>query len=355
MSAKSDYQPENNDAGMKERKASDNAPSVASNADEQYKQQMSKGVVKGEFVRSPTSFRDWIRADGSTKFAPEANRYHLIVSYACPWASRALFLRAFKGLEDVIDVTVVDWLLPSTGWRFTDKVEGCNFPSFAPEMKQLRDLYDQSSDGEFEGRVTVPVLYDTKEKVIVNNESSELIRMLNSEFNAFATKNKAVDFYPSDLAEKIDQVNAWVYPQVNNGVYRCGFARSQQAYDQAVEEHHQGINRLEKLLSKQRYLASNDRITEADVRLFVTLVRMDSVYAIHFKTSCRLQDFPNLLNYTRELYQLPGIASTVNMEHIKHHYYESHTSLNPEAIVARAWDIDFNAPHNRDTQKFDSK
>ena len=298
----------------------------------------------GEFIRHQTSFRKQVRVDGSTEFKPEAGRYHLYVSYACPWAHRTLITRKLKGLENIISFDVVNPLLPRTGWSFEtsfpgstgDRVNG--FPI-------LRDVY-LTSNSQFNGAVTVPVLWDRESSRIVNNESAEIIRMLNSEFQEFAT-NPGIDLYPESKRGQIDELNDWIYPNINNGVYRCGFAKTQQAYSKAFSTLFDSLVRLEKTLARSRFLTGND-LTEADVRLFTTLVRFDSVYVTHFKTNLRrIVDYPNIWGFTRDVYQLPGVAETVNMAHIKSHYFESHTHINPFGIVPDGPLLNFNDPHGR--------
>ncbi len=305
--------------------------------------------VKGEFIRYTSGFRNWITKDGSPGpsgdggFAAEADRYHLYVSYACPWAHRTLIYRVLKGLEDIISISVVHPLMPSESWVFGD------YPgSTVDHVNGAHYLYEnyQRADPNFDGVVTVPTLWDKKLNTLVNNESSEIIRMMNSAFDGI-TGNE-LDLYPESLRAEIDAINGPIYDNVNNGVYRCGFARSQQAYNQAFDALFDTLDDLEERLSKQRYLVG-DQITEADWRLFPTLVRFDPVYVGHFKTNRnRLVDFPNLWAYTRELYQVPGIAETVNMDHIKYHYYASHESINPTRIVPKGPEIDFEKPHGRD-------
>ena len=308
-----------------------------------------KTNTAGEFTRWDSSFRHWVTVDGSPGlsgdggFEAEPGRYHLYVSYACPWAHRTLIYRSLKGLQDVISVSVVHPLMPSESWVFGD------YPGATPDhvhaFDKLHQLY-QHSDPSFDGVVTVPVLYDKHKKMIVNNESSEIIRMLNSAFDQWGRDD--VDFYPVHLRSDINDINKLVYRNVNNGVYRSGFATTQQAYEKAYHDLFTTLDELESRLSKQRYIAG-DQITEADWRLFPTLVRFDPVYHGHFKCNRqRLVDYPNLWGYTRELYQVSGVAETVNMDHIKTHYYGSHKSINPTGIVPQGPDIDFTAVHNRD-------
>jgi putative glutathione S-transferase len=297
---------------------------------------------RGEFVRQNSAFRGWLTADGSSGYRAEPGRYHLYVSYACPWAHRAIILRKLKGLEDAIGMTVVDPVRDQRGWAFTDEVGG---PDPVNGFRFLAEAY-HATDPTFEGRVTVPVLWDRKSGRIVNNESSEIIRMLNSEFDSWAT-HPNVDFYPEALRERIDAVNANVYENVNNGVYRCGFATTQEAYDEAFEKLFAALERLEARLASQRFLLGGTQ-TEADWRLFTTLVRFDPVYYGHFKCNeRRLVDYSNLWAYTRDLYQTPGVAETVNLDHIKRHYYLTHHTINPTGVVPRGPVIDYRAPHDR--------
>ncbi|XP_077991666.1 glutathionyl-hydroquinone reductase YqjG-like [Glandiceps talaboti] len=305
-------------------------------------------MKKGEFVRGPTAFHDYVTADGSSGFKAEKNRYHLYISLACPWAHRTLIVRKLKGLEDVISTTCVDWLLTHGGWNFTDKKPKCTKdPLF--NATYLSEIYFKADPGYW-GGYTVPVLFDKKTNTIVNNESSEIIRMLNTEFNAFCKteKQKKLDLYPEHLREKIDEVNDWIYPYVNNGVYRSGFARSQEAYDDAVTTLFKHLDKVEEILSKSRYLTGNT-LTEADIRLFPTLVRFDTVYVGHFKCNKkRVVDYPNIWGFVRDLYQMVGVAETCDQEHMQKHYQQSHSSINPYGIVAIGPDVDFDAPHDRD-------
>jgi len=301
-------------------------------------------VDDGEFVRRPTTFRSQIRADGTTEFGPGAGRYHLYVSLACPWAHRTLIYRKLKGLEDAISVDMVDPLLPSGGWTFGQSVDGATGDR-VNGFDRLREVYLHASP-DFDGVVTVPVLWDKKTETIVNNESSEIIRMLDEEFQDVAG-NPDTDLRPQRLRDRIDELNDWIYPEINNGVYRCGFARTQQAYSRAVGVLFEALDRAEQLLGQSRYLCG-DRLTEADVRLFTTLVRFDAVYVTHFKCNIRrIVDYPNLWGYTRDIYQCPGVAETVNMEHIKGHYFQSHRHINPLGIVPDGPALDFEAPHGR--------
>lgn len=297
----------------------------------------------GDFQRGESSFRHWVRADGSTAFPAETGRYHLYVSYACPWASRALMMRGLKKLKDAISVTAVDWHMTDEGWHFSTRDGATPDPILG--ARYLREVY-LAADPQATTRVTVPVLWDKQQKVIVNNESSEVIRMLNSEFDAFGDASR--DFYPPDLRGEIDQVNARVYDTVNNGVYKCGFATAQAAYEKAFDALFESLDWLEDRLASQRYLVGN-RFTEADIRLFATLIRFDGVYVGHFKCNRqRIADYPNLLGYTREIYQMPEVRETVDFLHIKNHYYRSHESINPHGIVPKGPALNFDAPHGRE-------
>lgn len=296
----------------------------------------------GKFKRQDSAFRDWLSADPDAQFPAEAGRYHLYVSYACPWAHRALIMRALKGLEDMISVSVVHWHMGENGWEFSRK------DGLVDDLGDRDFLYQVYTDAksDYTGRVTVPVLWDKKTKTIVNNESAEIIRMLNTAFDDLGAKPG--DYYPDDLQGEIDQVNERVYHEVNNGVYKAGFATTQSAYEEAATTLFKALDWLEERLSTQRYLAG-DRLTEADLRLFTTLVRFDPVYHGHFKCNIRkLNEYPNLWAYTRDLYQQPGIKQTVFMDHIKGHYYESHPTINPSGVVPIGPVMDLDAPHGRD-------
>lgn len=304
----------------------------------------------GAFKRSETAYRNWITPDGSAGpsgtggFPAESGRYHLYVSLACPWAHRTLIFRALKGLEDHISVSVVHPDMLSEGWTFDADYDGATGDRLY-DLPFLRDIY-LKADPKASGRVTVPVLWDKVEKTIVSNESAEIIRMLNSAFDGITGNTD--DYWPEDLREAIEPVNSRIYDTLNNGVYKCGFATTQEAYDEAVAPLFDTLDWLEERLSKQRYLMG-ERITEADWRLFTTLVRFDPVYHGHFKCNRRrLVDYPNLWAHTRELYQWPGVAQTVNFDHIRRHYYYSQNSVNPHRIVPVGPDIDFDAPHARD-------
>jgi putative glutathione S-transferase len=291
----------------------------------------------GRFVRAQSAFRDSVTADGSSDFPAEAGRYHLYVSWACPWAHRTMIVRALLGLEDVISLSAVEALMGDDGWTFAapDPLTGAT---------RLHEIYGRARAG-YTGKVTVPVLWDKVRGTIVNNESSEIIRMLPRAFASLA--RTPGDFYPEDLRAEIDAINARVYETVNNGVYRAGFATSQGAYEEAVRALFDSLDWLEARLATRRYLAG-DRITEADWRLFTTLVRFDAVYHGHFKCNLRhVYEYPRLWAYLRELYQRPGIAATVRLDEIKQHYYASHRSINPSGIVPLGPVLDFMAPHGR--------
>jgi glutathionyl-hydroquinone reductase len=302
----------------------------------------------GHFIRRPTNFHNYVTADGSPEptgkggFPAEAGRYHLYVSLACPWAHRTLILRKLKKLDDVISVSVTKALLGSRGWEFGSEPGAT--PDSVNGKATLAEIY-VIADPHYSGRVSVPVLWDKKQKTIVNNESAEIIRMLNSAFDAFT--DVRTDYYPPHLREEIDGINALIYETVNNGVYASGFATSQAAYEEAARKVFATLDQLEARLSRQRYLVGR-QITEADWRLFTTLVRFDAVYYSHFKCNLRrIIDYPNLWNYLRELYQVPGVAETVNLDHIKRHYYGSHRNVNPTGIVPIGPLIDFKLPHDR--------
>lgn len=305
---------------------------------------------KGEFIRSESQFRHWVTANGeagpsgTAGFKAEPDRYHLYVSLACPWAHRTLIVRALKGLESLISVDTVEPLMLEHGWSFGsndnkavgDHVNGHQY---------LYQLYLQA-DANYSGRVTVPVLWDKKTDTIVSNESSEIIRMFNQAFDHLGAK--AGHFYPSALQTEIDEINAFVYDNVNNGVYRAGFATSQPAYDKAVTALFSALDKLEARLSQQRFLVGG-QLTEADIRLFTTLVRFDPVYVTHFKCDLRrLSDYPALSDYLRDIYQHPGIADTVDMQHIREHYYCSHKTINPSGVISVGPEFDLRRPHHRE-------
>lgn len=303
----------------------------------------------GRFKRQDSRFRNWVTPDGSPGpsgeggFQAEPGRYHLYVSLACPWAHRTLIFRKLKGLEAVIDVSVVHWHMAENGWEFRegpgatgDRLNGARY---------LHQVYTRA-EPNYSGRVTVPVLWDKQRQTIVNNESAEIIRMLNGAFDEWG--DAALDFYPADLRPAIDEINAEVYEHVNNGVYKAGFATSQEAYEEAFAALFGTLDKLDARLSGQRYLAG-PRLTEADWRLFTTLLRFDPVYVGHFKCNRqRLADYAHLWAYTRDLYQVPGVAETVDLHHIKQHYYGSHKSINPTGVVPSGPAIDFAEPHGRE-------
>lgn len=296
----------------------------------------------GRFVRSMTSFRDWVTADGSSGFPAEAGRYHLYIAWACPWAHRTAIMRKLKGLEDVIGLSAVGSFMGEDGWAFYD--EPGVIPDSVNGARYLREVYVRADPG-YTGRVTTPVLWDKETGTIVNNESREIVRMLDIEFGAFATSD--ADFLPEGLRDDIDETIGAIYEPVNNGVYRSGFATSQGAYEEAVTDVFEALDHWEEALSRGRYLCG-DRITEADWCMFPTLMRFDSVYYSHFKCNLRrIVDYPNLWGYLRDLYQQPGVAETVNMDHIKKHYYGSHESINPTRIVPKGPILDFTEPHDR--------
>lgn len=308
------------------------------------------GDASGRFVRSTTSFRNWITPDGapgpsgSGGFAAEAGRYHLYVSYACPWAHRTLILRRLKGLDDLISVAVVHPDMMEDGWSFRTDFPGATGDTLYGKPF-LRDIYVKA-DPKVSGSVTVPVLWDRKRETIVSNESSEIIRMFNSAFDGLT--GNTLDFWPDSMRDEIEEVNTRIYNTLNNGVYRAGFARSQSAYDEAVTELFDTLDWLEDRLSHRRYLMG-DRITEADWRLAVTLFRFDSVYHTHFKCNRNfIREMPALWGYTRELYQWPGVAETVNLDHIVRHYHYSHESVNPFRIIPINPRLDWGEPHGRD-------
>ena len=307
----------------------------------------------GKFQRSETAFRNWITADGSAGpsgeggFKAEPGRYHLYVSYACPWAHRALVFRALKGLEELIPVSVVHPDMLSDGWTFKTDFPGATGDRLY-DLPFLRDIYTKAQP-DISGRVTVPVLWDKDRETIVSNESAEIIRMLNEAFDGLTGNSD--DYWPEALREAIEPVNARIYDTVNNGVYKAGFATSQEAYDDAVGPLFESLDWIEERLSKGRYLMG-DRITEADWRLFTTLIRFDQVYNVHFKCNkARIVDYPNLWAYTRELYQWPGVADTVHFDHFKRHYYYSHDMINPNRIIPVGPDLDLMAPHGREALK----
>lgn len=302
----------------------------------------------GKFERSESQFRNWITADGSAGpsgaagFKAQAGRYHLYVSLACPWAHRTLIFRKLKGLESMISVSVVNPLMGEQGWTFAEGPGVVADPLL--QAKYMHQLYT-AADPNYSGRVTIPVLWDKQHNVMVNNESSEIIRMFNSAFDEIGAKPG--DYYPEALRAEIDRINAHVYDSINNGVYKAGFATSQKAYELAVFPLFAALDELEHRFSKQRYLVG-EQITEADWRLFTTLIRFDAVYHGHFKCNLKqIEDYPHVAGYMRELYQWPGVAETVNMAHIKEHYYRSHPTINPSGVVPAGPVLDLTRPHGR--------
>jgi len=299
--------------------------------------------VDGAFERQEDAFRDWVSTDGSTPYAVEPGRYHLYVCLACPWASRTLIVRNLKGLEQAIGVTMIDPIRDERGWAFrdgpgytTDPINGFSF---------LSEAYAVSQPG-FQGRVTVPVLWDKRSHRIVNNSEDDICRMFNDTFASLGSGK--VDLFPQDIKEEQAKLSAFIYDKVNNGVYQAGFATSQKSYEMAARELFAALDDLESRLGKQRYLLGN-RIVEADWRLFCTLVRFDAVYHGHFKCNVhRILDYPNLQGYLLDLYQQPGLAGTVNFDHIKRHYYFTHDDINPTRIVPIGPAMDLTKPHGRD-------
>jgi len=312
---------------------------------------LDKEQKEGEFDRMESSFRHWVTADGSAGpsgdagFKAEAGRYHLYVSDACPWAHRTVVFRTLKKLESIISISFVEAEMLDDGWTFSSDGK------YKDDLFSFRYVYElyQKADSQFTGQITVPILWDKKQNTIVNNESSEIIRMLNTAFNEIT--GDTADYYPEQLREEIDRVNQPIYDNINNGVYRCGFATTQAAYERAFDRLFNELDNVENVLSKQRYLAGA-QLTEADWRLFTTLVRFDAVYVGHFKCNLRrIKDYENISNYMRELYQTPGIADTLDIDYCKRHYYVSHTSINPTQIIPKGPALDFMQPHNRD-EKF---
>ena len=307
----------------------------------------------GEYVRKDSQFRNWITADGQAGlsgeggFEAESNRYHLYVSYACPWAHRTLIFRKLKKLENLISFSVVHPFMDNQGWDFKDDYPSATGDTLYNFMR-MHEIYTKAQP-DYSGIVTVPVLWDKKRETIVNNESSEIIRMFNSAFNHLIDDEvKQLDFYAKDKQDDIDKINNLVYENINNGVYRTGFASSQISYEKAYNRLFDTLEQMEYILSKQRYL-TGDQITEADWRLFVTLIRFDLVYVGHFKCNKkRIADYPNLFNFMLELYQWPGVADTTFLEHIKYHYYYSHDMINPTRIVPLGPEQNLMQKHNRE-------
>lgn len=329
--------------------------------------------VQGEFKRKPSTYRNVVKKGG--EFPPEAGRYHLYIAYACPWANRAYATMKMKGLDDSIGLSVVHPTWQRTkpddaedehcGWTFATpgdppfksstghgsfSTEGC-IPDTVnkPPSKTIRDLYEKANDTN--GKYTVPVFWDKKTGTIVNNESSEILRFLNAEFQDLA-KNPELDLYPKELRQDIDAVNDWIYNDINNGVYKCGFAQTQEAYDAAFEALFKALDRVEGILEKQRYLTGS-QMTEADMRLFMTLIRFDEIYVVYFKTNGKsIREYPNISNYTKELFQMPGLGASINMAHCKMHYYTSHPTLNFFAVIPKGGVAWWKEPHDR-ASKFD--
>ena len=290
----------------------------------------------GHFVRKDSAFRNFI---GSERFPATSGRYHLYISHACPWAHRTAIFRELKGLQSLISLSVVESFMGEHGWVLREGADAVNNKQYLHEVYTL-------ADPEYSGRVTVPVLWDRQQRTIVSNESSEIIRMFNSAFDSL-TGNE-LDFYPEPLRAEIDSINSFIYDAINNGVYKAGFATDQRVYSSEVTTLFQALDTLEARLDKRRYLVGA-QLTEADIRLFTTLVRFDPVYVGHFKCNIkRITDYPNLANYVRDIYQTQNIASTVHMDHIKEHYYASHGTINPTGIVPVGPNIDYTAAHDRD-------
>ncbi|MBK5937334.1 glutathione S-transferase family protein [Halorhodospira halophila] len=310
--------------------------------DGQWTQESYKRDETGRFQRDVSRFREWIEPGG--RFAPEAGRYHLYVSLACPWAHRVLVARRLKGLEPVISVSVVHPLMLENGWELRD-----DFPGATGDPIHRADYLHQvytAAEPRANGRVTVPALWDCREGTLVNNESRDLLRMFDHRFEALAGND--VDLAPADRIEAVDAAIDAIYQPINNGVYRCGFAGSQQAYEEAADALYAALDYWEEVLGRQRYLCG-DRLTEADICLYTTLIRFDAVYAVHFKCSQRqIREYPNLMGYLRELYQMPAFGETTDFDHIRHHYYRSHAFLNPTGLVARMPRLDLDAPHGRE-------
>jgi len=303
---------------------------------------------QGRFVRSESQFRNWVTADGSAGpsgragFRAEPGRYHLYVAYACPWAHRTLIMRTLKGIESLIDVSAVNSYMGAEGWTFAPGPE-----SIADSVNHVQRVYElyTLADPHYSGRATIPILWDTRERTIVSNESAEIIRMFNSAFDGVGANGN--DYYPAELRKEIDERNAFIYSNINNGVYRAGFATTQEAYEEAATAVFVALDALEARLATRRYLLGT-RLTEADIRLFTTLIRFDPVYHGHFKCNRRrIVDYKNLWGFVRDIYQLPGVADTVHIDFIKAHYYGSHATLNPSRIVPIGPALDYWAPHGR--------
>lgn len=297
---------------------------------------------QGRFVRPSTTFRQQVTADGSSGFKAERDRYHLYVSLACPWAHRTLIMRSLKGLTDAISVSIVDPVMGEEGWTFSNAPG--SIPDTVNRAQYLREIY-LKHEPQYTGRVTVPVLWDKQTGVIVNNESREIIRILDTEFGAIAQHD--INLYPEELRQTIDETIEAIYQPINNGVYRAGFAATQFAYEEGVTDLFQALDHWETVLEDQRYLCGN-HLTEADICLFTTLLRFDPVYYVHFKCNLRhIYEYPNLWGYLRDIYQLPGVKETCNLDHIKQHYYKSHPTVNPSGIVPLGPQLDLDSEHGR--------
>ena len=304
---------------------------------------------KGRFVRSESQFRNWVTRDGSPGpsgrggFRAEPDRYHLYVAFACPWAHRTLIMRKLKGLESLISISAVNSYMGAEGWTFAAGPE--TIPDSVNRVERLYELYTLA-DPEYSGRATVPVLWDKHARTIVSNESAEIVRMLNSAFDGVGANRN--DYYPEELRAEIDEQNAFIYPNVNNGVYRAGFATTQEAHEEAAKSVFAALDRLEGRLATRRFL-TGDRFTEADIRLFTTLIRFDPVYNVHFKCNLRrIIDYANLWGFVRDVYQMPGVSDTVHIDFVKRHYYGSHANLNPSRIVPIGPALNYDTPHGRE-------
>ncbi|MFP4648317.1 MAG: glutathione S-transferase family protein [Halorhodospira sp.] len=310
--------------------------------DGQWVQETYKRDEAGRFQREESRFRHWVDPEG--RFQPEAGRYHLYVSLACPWAHRVLIVRHLKGLEPVLSVSVVHPLMLDQGWELRGDFPGATGDPILG-ARYLHEVYT-TADPQASGRVTVPALWDCREGTLVNNESRDLLRMLDHRFEPLAGQD--LDLAPPDRVEAVDAAIDALYQSINNGVYRCGFASSQEAYEEAVDALYAALDAWEAVLAGQRYVCG-DQLTEADICLYTTLIRFDAVYAVHFKCSQRLiREYPSLMGYLRELYQMPAFRATTDFEHIRHHYYRSHPFLNPSGIVARMPRLELDAPHGRE-------
>jgi putative glutathione S-transferase len=307
------------------------------------------GASQGRFVRSESQFRNWVTADGAAGpsgragFRAEPGRYHLYVAFACPWAHRTLIMRTLKGIEPLIDVSAVSSYMGAEGWTFAPGPE--TLADSVNGVERIYELYTLA-DPHYSGRATIPILWDKREHTIVSNESAEIIRMFNSAFDGVGANGN--DYYPAELRKEIDEQNVFIYANVNNGVYRAGFATTQEAYEEAAQAVFAALDTLEMRLSNRRYLLGS-RLTEADIRLFTTLIRFDPVYHGHFKCNRRrIVDYPNLWGFVRDIQQLPGVAATVHIDFIKAHYYRSHPTVNPSRIVPIGPALDYSAPHGRE-------